>query len=148
MSDDTWVGKDLPVGSVTPKNPTRLDKARMFLQFRVADALSAEEVREVSFQNLSSSMVTKHCDSLEALEWLANETPKGVSLTEIVQWDANYVINSGTDEQKYPERAEEEARVWMLEFAEFVRDILGDHAPHRTYPKPVFKERKYFFPGS
>jgi hypothetical protein len=53
MSDEDWVGKDLPVGSMTPANPTRLEQARLFLQFRVADALSADEVRESSFRNLS-----------------------------------------------------------------------------------------------
>ena len=110
MSNEDWVGKDLPVGSITPANPTRLEQARMFLQFQVDDALSADEVRESSFHNLSPSMVAKHRVSLEALEWLANETPKEVSLTEIVKWDANYVIDSGTDEIANPVQAEAEAR--------------------------------------
>jgi hypothetical protein len=135
MNDEDWVGKDLPVGSMTPANPTRLEQARLFLQFRVADALSADEVRESSFRNLSPGMVAKHRESLEALEWLANETPDGVSLVDVVQWDANRMIDD-----------EQEARVWLLEFAEFVRDILGDQAPPRQYPIIVEGPRAFFFP--
>jgi hypothetical protein len=147
MADEkeTWWGKDLPVGRIPSENLSRLEQARRFIQFRVEDAESLQEITEERF-TLTPNQIRKDVEGLKALEWLANETPKGVSLTEIVQWDANYVINSGTDELKYPNRAEQEARMWLLEFAEFVREILGEQAPHRTYPKPAIKTRQYFFP--
>jgi hypothetical protein len=57
------------------------------------------------------------------------------------------------------EKTEEEARLWLLEFAEFIRNAIQDqlrtiHAdfneatdmPPRTYPAIVSKSRKYFFP--
>ena len=136
----------MPIGSMTPENPTQLEKVKLFLQFYVNDAESADEIRNWRFQNLSPSMLKKHASNLEALEWIVNETPKDISPTEIVKWDANYVIDTGTDEIANPVQAETEARFWLLEFAEFVRDILSDQAPPRRYPVIVEGPRAFFFP--
>jgi hypothetical protein len=143
--DENWVGKGLPSGPMTPKNPTKIEKVKLFLQFRVEDAESADEIAQERFRAFFNQ-AEDDVKSLEALEWLANETPDGVSLTEIVKWDANYVIDTGTDEVENPDQAEREAKLWLLEFAEFVREILGDKVPPRKYPVLTSRPRQYFFP--
>jgi hypothetical protein len=145
-NENNWLGKELPIGAITSKNLSRLERAKSFLQFYVDDAESADEIRIFRFQNLSNPMIQKHINSLEAIEWLANEMQPNVSLTEIVKWDANYVIETGTDEVENPEQAEREAKLWLLEFAEFVREILGTEMPSRKYPVLTSRPRRYFFP--
>jgi hypothetical protein len=57
------------------------------------------------------------------------------------------------------EKTENEARLWLLEFAEFIRNAIRDqlktiHAdfyeetdmPSRKYPALVLRSRRYFFP--
>ncbi len=145
-NNDIWLGKDLPAGLMDSDIPSVEEKVKLFLQHYVSDTESLDEIRNFRFQNLSQSMLEKHAQNLEAIEWLAHETPKNVSLTDIVKWDANYVIETGTDESENPTQAESEAKLWLLEFAEFVRKILGDNAPARKYPAIDSEPRKYFFP--
>lgn len=115
-------------------SPTALEEARKFVHFKVADTLDADEVRGNIIDFMDLEVVLR---GLEAVERIAHEPPEGASLAEVVKWDAGWML---------PNDTEEEARLWLLEFAEFVREVLGEHAPPRKHPAEVPRPRRYFFP--
>jgi hypothetical protein len=123
--------------SVWSENLDDLELARKFVNFIVQDTATVEEVKDESFKNRSPAMLEEYIKGLEAVEKIANESQQPGILFNIVGWDAGYML---------PNDTEEEARLWLLEFAEFVRDVLRDREPPRKYPMEVFHPRCYFYP--
>ena len=115
---------------------TPLEEARKYAHFKVADTETLEEVRDHIAHGLPKGLAI-HERGLLAIEQIAHEEVPAGTLVQVVGWDVGWVLDEETDD---------EARTWLLEFAEFVRATLGDLAPPRQYSAPPAGPRRFFYP--
>src|SRR4029450_2956939 len=96
-------------------------EARKFLRSYWGDEGETAAVRDDMARTIALSP-RDVIRGLQASEALLRDPPPPGTLVDMVLWDANHPMSSGTDEA---------ARAWLSEQAEMVREVLGVHAPPR-----------------
>lgn len=103
-----------------PKTP--LEIVQRFVRSYFGDADGIEEVR-IEMQRITAHNPNAYVRDLLAIEELLNNPLRKPSvLSNLVAWDANWVLDDESDEG---------AKQWLREVAEMIRDILGDNQPPR-----------------
>jgi hypothetical protein len=153
LEEDSFMTKIMQI-----PNEVIEEKAANFLRRYVNGADYLEEV-ESKF-SYSSNLEEIDTENFFALEKLVNENPNGVSLFEIFSDntllmishpDTDDIILDNISNSNLPEelkKADEVAKIWLLEFIEYARQIFiqqGKNLP-RKYSVQNFEKRKYFFP--
>lgn len=101
--------------------PPPLEAMRDLVGF-FADADSVEEVKRDLRRRAANNPrgLIQGLNGIEAV--LANPPAEEGVLSDIVAWEANWVLDDPSDEG---------AKQWLREVAEWVREALGDKAPPR-----------------
>jgi hypothetical protein len=149
---------DLKTDILQVPNETLEEKGASFLLEYANGVDYLEDISDkiVYFKNKKSANLEK----FSALEKLVHENPNRTSLFElfsdntlliISHSDTENIILHSISSSNLPnelEKADRIAKLWLLEFIEYIRELLeaqGINLP-RKYPVLVSRPRKYFFP--
>lgn len=80
-----------------------------------------DEVRR-DFVQSASFGPRRLLEALAGIEALLAHSPDDGTLSQLVAWDANWVLDDPSDQG---------AKVWLSQLVELIREVLGDRAPPR-----------------